>query len=292
MRQIDWDHMRVLLAIHRAGSLRGAAEALGVNHATVSRALRGLEEGLGTRLFDRSTAGLTLTQPCEELIPYAEDMESRMMDVRRRLTGLDAEPRGIVRVTMPPSFVETFLAPVLKGFSDLYPEIDIHVIATNEITDLSRHEADVSLRAANSINDDLVGQRLLDYVNSTFAAPDYLAAHPDLVATKGKGAYWIGWGGTDRWALDTHLPKARVRHRLPEVQMQLEAAAQGLGMANVPAFMGDAHPGVVRVPGVPVEPGRGVWVLLHGDLRRTARVRAFVDYVAKAIRAKRRVFTE
>ena len=287
---MDWDHLRVLLAVHREGSLRRAADVLRVNHATVARALKGAEEALGTRLFDRSARGLSLTQPGELLLPHAEEMEHQMIEVQRRLTGLDSDPSGTVRVSMPPSFAQSFLAPILAEFSLAYPDIKVDIVATNRISDLTRQEADVSIRAARKIDDDLVGRRLVQYVTAAFATPDYIAAHPDLIETGGKGAHWIGWGTSDDWIASSPLPNATARHALPEIFMQAEAAATGLGMAWIPAFMGDTCAGLMRIPGVPVEPSRSIWVLLHSDLRRTARVRAVVDFFADWITARKAMF--
>ena len=109
--------------------------------------------------------------------------------------------------------------------------------------------------------------------------------------TQGAGAHWIGWGGDDSWIADTPLPKAQPRHKFPEIFMQTEAAAVGLGMVWVPAFLADTHPDLIRVPGVRVGRGRSIWILLHGDLRRCARVRAFVDFVADWITSRRSLFT-
>lgn len=287
---MDWDQMRVLLAVQREGSLRKAADKMKVNHATVARALRGAEESLGTRLFDRSARGLTLTQPGETLLPYAEEMERQMLEVQRRLTGLDGDPSGTVRVSMPPSFAHSFFVPILKEFSQSFPDINIVVIATNRFSDLTRQEADVSIRAANQIDEDLVGRRLVEYVNAAFAAPDYIAAYPDIVATGGKGCHWIGWGHKKDWIAQSPLPHAATRYSLPEIFMQTEAAAAGLGMVWVPAFLGDLSPGLQRIPGVPVEPSRSIWILLHNDLRRTARVRAFVDFFADWVSSRKALF--
>lgn len=282
--------MRILLAIHRAGSLRGAAAALGVNHATVARALEDAEHGLGTRLFDRARSGLTLTQPGEALIPHAEAMEARMLEMQRALTGLDREPRGRIRVSLPPTLGLTFLGPMLAAFSERHPAIDVDVVLTNAVSDLARGEADVSIRIAWSVEDDVVGRRLVTYVTAVFASPAYLDARPDLLETGGAGADWLGWGGGDTWVAASPLPQARVRHVLPEVLLQTEAAAAGLGLTLLPAFIADAHPGLVRVPGLAPRPNRSIWLLLHGDLRRTVRVRAFVDFVAGWVAARRATF--
>lgn len=287
---MDWDQLRILLAIHRAGSLRKAAEALNVNHATIARALKGAEDTLGTRLFDRSARGLRLTQPGEVLLPHAEEMERQVFEVQRRIGGMDSEPSGTVMVSLPLSFVQSFFVEILAEFNDVYPDIKIEVIATNRISDLKRQEADVSIRAAYKIDDDLIGRRLVDYVVAAFATPDYLAKFPDLAETGGRGAHWIGWGSDNTWIASSPLPQATARHSLPDIFMQTAAAQKGLGMAWVPAFLGDTVDGLIRVPGVPVEPSRSLWVLLHGDLRRTARVRAVVDFVADWVTKRKTVF--
>ena len=287
---MDWDHMRVMLAIHREGSLRRAADALRVNHATIARALSGAEAALGTRLYDRSARGLTLTQPGEMLLPHAEEMERHVLEVQRQLTGLDSDPSGRVRVSLPPSFGQSFFIPILVAFNAAYPDIRIDVIATNQISDLTRQEADVSIRVANQIDDDLIGRRLVQYVDAAFATPAYLAAHPNLVQNKGAGAHWVGWGQNDDWVASSPLPAATVRHSLPEIQMQLDAAVQGLGMAYVPANLGDTYAELQRIPGLPVAPSRSIWILLHCDLQRTARVRAVVDFIADWIVSRKGMF--
>ncbi|WP_415402018.1 LysR family transcriptional regulator [Tateyamaria sp. SN3-11] len=234
---------------------------------------------------------MAVTEPGEILIPHAEEMERRVLEVQRRVAGLDSDPSGTVTVSLAPSFAQSFFVPMLSAFTARYPDIQIRVVATNRISDLARQEADVSLRAANQIDDDLVGRRLVDYVTAAFASPDYVAAHPDLMQTGGQGAHWIGWGDDHSWIASSPLPNAQPRHSMPEILMQAEAAAVGLGMAWVPAVLVDLHPGLMRVPGVPTGPGRGLWILLHGDLRRTARVRAFVDFASDWIIERRSLFT-
>ncbi|MEM8776762.1 MAG: LysR family transcriptional regulator [Pseudomonadota bacterium] len=275
---MNWDQLRVLLAIHREGSLRGAADSLGVNHATVARALQGAESHLGTRLFDRSQKGLRPTQSGELILPHALEMEKQIIEVERRLTGLDAKPSGTVRVSIPPSFAQGLFMEFLADFTQAYSQIMIDVVATNRFSDLNRLEADVSVRFAESVEDDVVGRRLLTYVIAAFASPAYIEEHPDIAEKQGEGTHWIGWGSDDEWVAKSPLPKASVRHRLPEVFMQAEAAANGIGMAWIPAVLGDKRSDIFRVPNVEARPDRSIWILLHGDLRETARVRAFVDF--------------
>ncbi len=287
----NWDNFRIFLACYRTGSLRGGAKALGVNHATVARALKALEDGLGAKVFHRSVGGLQLSDTGRLLVQYAEEIEQQAQHIHRRIAGLDAQPSGLLRVSVPPALAQSLLAPELAGFSQRYPNIEVELLATNRVSNLLRSEADVSLRVARNVTDDVVGRRLLRYVTGAFASPDYLARVGPLKAGDGQGAQWIGWSASRDWVLATPFPKAEVRHRLMDIHAQLEAAKAGLGMAWVPCFLGDQFDGVVRVPGAEPVPDFSIWLLLHPDLRHSARVRAFVDYFAERITQQQHRFT-
>ena len=289
---LDWDTLRIFLAAHRAGSLRAASADLQNGHATVRRAIERLENTLETRVFERSGTGLRLTSAGELLLNHAEQIERQTLDLERQLYGQDNVPRGRITVSIPPSFAGAFFAPILADFAQNYPEIDVDVVATNEISDLERHEADISVRAAHSVEDDVVGRRLVDYTAAAFAAPSYLARVGTPQAGDGANAEWLGWGDDGSWIKTTPFPKARQRHALFEVFMQIEAAANGLGMIWIPTFLGDADDRIMRVPDAPAQPDRSLWLLLHSDLRDTARVRAFVDHFADYIANHRSQFSQ
>lgn len=288
----DWDKFRIFLAVQRAGSLRAASDQLGVNHATIRRAIQGLEENLGTRIFERSSGGMALTQPGEVLVSHAEEMERQTKRISRKLAGLDSDPSGTISVSLPPSFAHGFLAKILTSFSKEYPNIQVNVIATNQISNLARHEADVSIRIAYEVDDDLIGRRLLRYVVGSYASPQYLKDNPNLTVGDGSGAHWVGWGDDADWIKNSPFPNAGVHHMLPEIFMQMEVAACGIGMVMVPCFLADANDRLVRIPRAPVVPNRSIWLLLHGDLRNTRRVRAFVDHTAKAVLDNRDAYTK
>ncbi len=287
----NWDTYRVFLACYRHGSLRGGAKALGVNHATAARALQTLEEGLGAKVFHRSVGGLQLSDTGRLLIQYVEEIEQQAQHIHRRVAGLDAQPSGLLRVSVPPALAQSLIAPELAIFAERYPNIEVELLATNRVSNLLRSEADVSLRVARNVTDDVVGRRLLRYVTGAFASPDYLQAVGPLQAGDGVGAQWIGWSSSHDWALSTPFPKAAVRHRLMDIYAQMEAAKAGLGMAWVPCFLGDQFEGLVRVPGAVPVPDFSIWLLLHPDLRHSARVRAFVDFFAERITQQQDRFT-
>jgi len=283
--RLDWDDLRLFLAVVRSGSLRGAAEQLAVNHATINRAIKRLESELGTRIFDRSPSGLALSQPGELLVPHAETMEQQIFDLSRKVAGVDERPAGIVRVSLPHALSQEFISPIVAKFARAYPDIEIILQITNAISNLNRQEADVSIRAAYEVTDDVVGRRLIRYMATAYASPQYLDDVGSLELGDGAGATWIGWDTQNEpdWIATSPFPKAGVRHCFPEVHSQLGATAAGLGLAWLPSFLADMDPRIVRVPNVEAKPNRSIWLLLHSDLRKTARVRAFVDFVSAQI---------
>lgn len=289
---IDWDDLRVFLAVHRAGTLRGAARGLGVNHATVTRRLAQLEGRLGARLFDRLPDGLVASQAGEDLVGTAERVESELAAVQRRVGGLDDSPRGIVRLSVPPAMLRSFLARVLVDFAKSHPGIELEVDAAHSYSDLARREADVAIRMADEVTEDVVGLRVIRYRKAVYAAPAYLATAAGGHAFDPAAHCWIGWG-EDRpypsWTRDTPFPELPVRHRLFSNILQLEACREGLGLALLPCFLGEAEPGVARVPGTATLEGKSIWLLHHRDLGRTARIRTLIDWIAPAIRRHRRL---
>lgn len=274
----DWDSYRYFLACQTHGSLRGAAKAMGVNHATVARAVESLEHRLGGKVFHRNVGGLQLSEIGHLLLKHVVEIDQQVSHIQRLAAGADVDPAGVLRVSLPPSLAQGIIAPELAGFARAFPRIDVHLLTTNRVSNLLRSEADVSLRVARNVLDDVVGRKLVRYVTTAYVSEEYLRDHPDLATRKGQGAQWIGWGGDKGWARSTPFPEAEVRGNIPDIHAQLAAAAAGLGMAWVPCFLGDTAPGVIRVPNVDPMTDFSIWILMHPDLRHSARVRAFVDY--------------
>jgi len=290
LSSMDWDDLPVFLAVARAGSLRGAARALGVNHATVTRRLKALEAALGTTLFDRTPEAFVLTQAGEALLGSAERMEGEVFAVQRMIAGRDADPAGVVRVSMPWAVMHGFLAPRIAAFAACFPAIELDIALTDVFSDLARREADVSIRMAQEVTDDVVGRRLARYATCIYASPDVAASLDPANRDARDAPPWIGWGAAaanPSWTRDTPFPSLAVRHRMSTHALQIETAKAGLGLTLLPCFLGDPEPGLVRVPGAEPLPDRSLWLLLHNDLRKAARVRAFVDFMATAIAESR-----
>lgn len=280
---MDWDDLRTFLAVAQEGTIRGAAKALKVNHSTVSRRIKAFEQRLQVRLFERQPSGYVLTPAGEDVLSSAQLVKDQVDGLERRVLGQDTKLTGALRVTLPDLLAIRLLAPDLADFSAEYPGIDLEVIVSYATLDLSRREADIAIRITNSPPETLVGRRVARYCNGTYASPSYLEDH-DLDHSP-QQANWVGWDEvvtSPKWALESDFPDMPVRYRFPNALMQLEVAKAGLGVVKIPCFLGDPEPGVMRVPGTVPEPSWSVWLLTHEDLRHTARVRAFMDFMADA----------
>jgi DNA-binding transcriptional LysR family regulator len=284
----DWSDLQFFLAVAREGSVRKAAGRLGVNHATVSRRIAAFEQRLGVHLFERLRSGYALTREGEEVLGSASRMQEEMDALERRVVGKDARLAGPIRFTLPDHMAE-FLMPDLVAFTDRYPEIELEVAVSYSAFNLSEREADVALRGAQaSPPEGLVGRRVAKHASCCFASPEYLARH-DLAADP-PTARWLGWDDLvpfPRWVKESDHPHIPVRGRFNHPQLQVAAARCGAGIAKLPCFLGDAEPGLVRVPPATLDFRWTLWLLTHRDLRTTARIRAFLDFLFGVLQRER-----
>ena len=245
-----------------------------------------LEDALGSQLFDRTADGYALSQSGEEFFVTAERVEDELFVAQRKIAGRDAGLRGAIRVSLPFAVMHGLLAAEIAAFADQYPHISLEIEVTDRFSDLAQRAADVSIRLTHEVTDDVVGRRLSRYSKAIYASPGFLERLCEPDQKDHRNRCWLGWGGNDSdtsWVRETPYPTLPVRHNLPTHLLQMEAAKTGMGLSMLPCFLGDQEPGLRRVPGsVPVL-DRSVWLLLHGDLRNMARVRAFVDFIAGSI---------
>lgn len=286
---INWNNLNTFLAIARNKSLRGAARSLNVNHSTIKRRLDILEQSLGTRLFDRNPEGYILSQSGEQLFISATQMEEEIISIQRKITGSDNKPFGTVKISIPPAMINSFLSKELANFSRKYPDIEINVKATHRYADIIRGETDVAIRMADEVSENVVGRRVIQYAKAVYASDDYLK---NFDPKKYDKYSWIGWGDDkpyQNWVLDTPFPNVPIKHKIFSNAMQIELARNGMGLALLPCFLGDVEPDLVRVSGSEPILSNSLWVLLHKDLQKTAKVRVFVDFICKAIKKNKQL---
>ncbi len=285
----DWNDLRLVLAVQRAGSLTGAAPALGIDHSTAFRRLKGVEERIGVRLFERLPGGAyAATEAGARMATAAERMEDEAVALDRAIAGVDHKPAGRLRVTCSETLAFARLTGHLAAFRRAYPGIVVELAIENRVLSLTRREADVALRPIRPREGDLWGRRLAGVAWTVYGAPELVAALGPLAAPTEIGrAPIIGWApGTTRlmaadW-LDRTTKGAAVVYRTGSLVNQAIAAREGIGLALLPCYLGDGSAGLVRALAEPIAEIAGeLWIVTHADLKATARVRAFFDEVGR-----------
>jgi len=289
---LDWDDVRVLLALCRKRTLRGAAEALRVNASTVGRRLDALEAALATRLFDRMKDGVAPTAATEQLLAHAERVEQAALSLAAAAEGFEREPEGVVRISALPGVADHFVAPALPRLLERYPRLRIELDASIGYTDLSRREADLALRTSRPDAGDLVAVKLLERRTSVLGSPAYVRELGALAHAA--DARWLTWGHD----LD-HLPDARwLLARVPEPVIALRSssinallcgAESGLGLLLLSDRYTHIRPlAVARLaPALATElatlPPVQLWLVGHRALRDVPRIAAVWDFIVEEV---------
>ena len=176
---IDWDDVRYFLAVARGGSVRAAAERLGVNHSTVLRRIAQLEERLGAHMFEKLPSGYRLTDAGEEILEFADQMEASSNRLETRVFGRDQSVRGLLRVTLAPTLATHLLMPDFADFARLHPEVEMEILSIEEPVNLTNREADVAIRVVyerNALPLNLHGLKGPELFGAVYMSRDLLAA--------------------------------------------------------------------------------------------------------------------
>ena len=292
MQYLDWDNLRVFLAVARSRTLSGAARKLGVNQTTVTRRLDALEARLGARLFDRSQTGVKPTPAAAEVVAVAERVEENVASIERQIAGQDMRLTGELRVTTI-DMCAYYDVELFETFSRRFPEIELEVSVGYFPRNLTRREADVAIRWTDKPPEHLVGHQVASAEYAIYAAKSLLENHSDRAPLD--ELPWIDWDIANNARLTAlwmrkHIPPTQVVCRY-DMALGLHAAIRsGIGVGFMPCAYGDADPLLKRIR--PVEPdfGIGIWLLTHPDLRSTARVRAFMEHASNYFTSRRARF--
>jgi len=285
---MDWDDLRLFLAVARTGSISGAAKQLGVQHSTVSRRMRQFEEKLGSRLIERKTGRYELTQAGQNVMEAAGRIEREVLAVDGALLGKDAQYVGPLKVAALNNMASTVLMPMFAAFNEKWPQIELHIIVSNIDASLSQREADVAIRLTNTPTDTLIGKRIVTVASCIYGSKRYL----QKVRKQGVQPKWIGVDCCDFHKSWTKQLSTGHSHHVysDDTQLTHSAVREGVGISILPCFMGDNDPLLERFSEPDPAHNLGLWVLLHPDLKRTARVLAFRDYISQAINEKKDLF--
>jgi len=288
--KIAWNDLQLILAIATSGTLSGAGRHLGVSHATVYRRLGVIERQLGVKLFNGTRVGYSPTMAGEKLAATARLIESQVFEAERQVVGRDLQPSGIVRVTTLDSFLLGFLAPIFAEFQTLYREISLEIVVSNQLINLSKRETDIAVRPSPATTQTLVGQKVGTIAYAVYCKAELAQGHGDTLDRD--CVNWIGPDDTMAYPelgvwMESKDLTALCRYRINSVVGMHAAASEGQGAAVLPCYLGDADNRLSRFSEPIPELTTDLWLLTHKDLQKTARIRTFLDFLAKAINKKR-----
>lgn len=284
---VDWDNARIFLAIHRVGTLRGAAEQLQIDQATVGRRLAAMEQSLGARLFLRTSSGYVATPAGELAVSAMERMEQGADQLVRQMQGMDERLCGVVRIAATDTMARHYLIGAMQKLHAEHPAIRIVLTTSTQVSNLTRREADLAVRSVRPTSPDLISRHLKRMEIGVYASAQYLEQHGepqagtalaghDVVIYQRPLAPYMSSG-----MCGESIANARVAMEVNSGLMMIEAVCAGLGLGELPVYMAELHPQLRRVWPERSEP-YDIWLVLHGDLNRTARVRAVADAIVAA----------
>jgi DNA-binding transcriptional LysR family regulator len=289
---MNWDDTRIFLALTRSPSLRAAARSLGIDQATAGRRLNALEAELGARLFLRAKEGWLLTAAGEVALAAARRMETAALDLRSKVEGQDGQPAGLVRVTSSDTIAVEFLLPAIARLQQHWPQIRVDLEVSTQVLNLGRRQADIALRNVRPEAPELVVRRVAAWPVGLFASAAYLARCGEpQTEDELRGHHVVAYapylenraGAT---VVEVPARQARIAMAVNSSLLLRKAVAAGIGLGEMPLRMGERE-GLVRVwPQRQRAADHEVWLVMHPDLQRTARVRATAELLAEALGAQ------
>ncbi|PRD43847.1 LysR family transcriptional regulator [Phyllobacterium phragmitis] len=292
---MNWDDIRIFLAVARAGQILGAARRLGLNHTTVARRLTALETALSTTLLTRRTNGSELTQAGEEFLLSAERMEAEMLAARSAVGDADVAISGTVRIGAPDGFGVTFLAPRLASLTARYPDLTIQLVPVPRSFSLSRREADIAITVDRPDQGRLIARKLVDYTLGLYAHIGYLEECGIPQSVEELTAHRLV-GYVEDLVISPSLNYASEISRdwKPAFEVssalgQVEAVKAGAGIGILHAFIAREHADLV-----PVLPERIIrrayWLAYHESARTLRRVTAVSGFISDLVESERSRF--
>ena len=285
----DWNRTRAFLVAAEEGSFSAAARALGSTQPPLGRQVAALEEDLGVTLFERVGRGLELTATGLALVEHGRAMAEAAMRFSRVAEGHSISLEGSVRITAGEVVAAHDLPPVLMAIRARHPRIAVEVVATNEVRDLSRREADIALRNFRPSEPELVARKVRDDEGYLYATPGYLASLDDARTLEGLSrAEFVAFDTTEVFrtglnALGLDLTPESFPYVAANQAVQWALVTGGACIGVMMAGVGDADPRVVRVMPETLRFDVPLWLTSHREVRTSRRVRVVFDALAEAL---------
>ncbi|WP_227370261.1 LysR family transcriptional regulator [Halomonas sp. M20] len=280
-KNLQWDDLRIVLAVAQEGTLSGAARRLVVSHATVFRRLADIERRMGTQLFERARSGYIPTPAGDDIAAAAQRVEAEVLAVERRVAGQDLRPSGTVRITTTDTLLLGLLSPIFAEFRRSYPEIELEVAVSNQLFSLTKREADIAIRPSLAPPESLVGRRVGTIAQAVYTTNIQDSNAEDWVGPDERMAY----RALESWMVEQGHDE-HCHYRVDTLLGMLAAVRDGIGRAVLPCYLCDDDKRLTRV-GEPIPVlATDLWLLTHPDLRRVARIRALMEFVTQSVSAR------
>lgn len=285
-RRFDWSHINAFLATAETGSLSAAARKLGLTQPTLSRQVAALEESLSVMLFERVGRSLELTEAGMRLLEHARGMGEAADRIALAASGQAQDIEGRVRITASDVMTAHVLPPALHRLREIAPKVEIDLVATNDIRDILRREADIAIRHVRPEQPDLIARLLQTATAKFYGSKAYLdrRGRPKTMEELAQHDF-ISFGDLDRMigflkGMDLHLTHANFRIGSENGLVAWAMAKEGFGLSVMSDEVGEATPGMeVVMPELkPVE--FPVWLVTHRELHTSRRIRVVYDLLA------------
>jgi DNA-binding transcriptional LysR family regulator len=283
---VDWDDLRIVLAICREGSLSGAAKVLGTSHSTVFRQINAIEKKLSTRFFNRLSHGYEMTEAGETVLARAAGIEEDILDLERELKSKDLSLKGNIRLTAPEGLTNYLLVPHLASFYRKHPDIQIDLVVSSDDFQLTQHAADIAVRTTKKPPPTCIGKKVCDFNIGVYATQKYLETVRDLDFPQydylqiNNG---VNWFPPPYWTADA---PPKIVFKCDSIKAVVQAANEGIGAVVLPCLIGEQEP-LLKPVTPPMKGANELWILAHADLRQTARVKALMEHLYESLSAER-----
>lgn len=280
----NWDDYKLVLALKRTGTIRQAANIIGVNHATVSRRLVQINNDYDMPVFERVSGGYKTTPLGVELVNAAERIEAISLITERKSRSVEKSLSGSIRLSLSEPIAQFLLQEALAEFIQTHPQIDLVIETSIGLVNLDRSEADIVVRGTSAPPSHLVGRRLFPFSLCLYCKTDYLQT------TAPEERRWLRFTKSvikRDWIAASPYPNIPIGLRSDDLMFLLNAAKSGHGLLNTACYMADQQIDLIRLPDVVPEIAQDLWVLTHPDLRETPRIKALMKHISEALIKKR-----
>ncbi|WP_439137630.1 LysR family transcriptional regulator [Roseicyclus sp.] len=285
----NWDEIRTAYQVARLGTVSGAAEVLGVHHATVIRHIDALEARLGAKLFQRHARGYTATEAGQDLLKIAAQSDDQFAQLASRIRGRGDEVTGELIVTSVDELA-VLLVPAIAQFMALHPELRVQLISDHRLFRLEYGEAHVAIRAGTLPEQpDNVVQPFFNQLPRLVASRAYVAAHGPLDMSNLAAHRFVGVTGDNirapffRWLNDV-VPPGAMALKVSSTRAAKIAVHEGVGIGFVAGWDIEDNDALVEVMAPLEEWSAPIWLVTHMDLHRTAKVQSFLRFLKSQVK--------